>query len=70
VFIYLMSVVPAIWFLELHELNKRISRLHTTSNLTTIAQKILAGEGLENNTIVEKEEELSAQLGSVLGVSM
>ena len=67
VFIYLMCVVPAIWFLELHEMEKRIEKRSRT-NITTIAQEILRNHGYQNETI-EKGEELSASLGTVLGVS-
>ena len=53
VFIYMMSTVPAIWFLELHELNLRIN--HQIDH--------------NNTSLNETLEELSANLGSILGVS-
>ncbi|XP_033724582.1 transmembrane protein 26-like [Pecten maximus] len=52
VFIYLVSTVPSIWFLELHEMEKRIS---TTNN----------SRGHPQN---DSLEDLSAELGNVLGV--
>ncbi|XP_041378196.1 transmembrane protein 26-like [Gigantopelta aegis] len=54
--IYLMCVVPAIWFLELHEMDRRIrEKEKTTTNNTEVTY---------NDSI----EQLSANLGSVLGV--
>ena len=52
----MMSTVPAIWFLELHELNIRINHQYKSSNNTTT---------VANETL----EALSANLGSILGVS-
>lgn len=52
--------VPAIWFLELHELEKRIDHRQSTSF------------NLSNMSLIEIHNEtfdLSAHLGSVLGVS-
>lgn len=54
VFIYMMSTVPAIWFLELHELDLRIN--HQINN--------------GNATLNETLEALSANLGSILGVTL
>ncbi|XP_059145235.1 transmembrane protein 26-like [Physella acuta] len=54
VFIYLMCIVPTIWFLELHELEKRLQ-----SNYS-------AAETARNAT----KEELTADLGSPLGVQI
>ncbi|CAL1541606.1 unnamed protein product, partial [Lymnaea stagnalis] len=51
VFIYLMCIVPTIWFLELYELDKRINTNQTTSEYN------------RNKTT----EKLSGNLGSVLG---
>lgn len=56
VFIYLSSVVPAIWFLELHEMEKRIDDLVRNNNTQEIRN--------------ETSEELSANLGTVFGVSV
>ncbi|XP_076451190.1 transmembrane protein 26-like [Babylonia areolata] len=73
VFIYLMCVVPAIWFLELHEMHKRIEK-RQTANLTAIAQcqQYLRAQAYDNETYetAESEEELSAHLGTVLGVNL
>ncbi|XP_069114044.1 transmembrane protein 26-like [Argopecten irradians] len=52
VFIYLVSTVPSIWFLELHEMEKRIS---TTNNS-------------RGHPLNDSLEDLSAELGNVLGV--
>lgn len=49
------STVPAIWFLELHELDLRINHQVSTNNTTAF-----------NETL----EALSANLGSILGVSL
>ncbi|KAL8584098.1 hypothetical protein ACOMHN_011713 [Nucella lapillus] len=71
VFIYLTCVVPAIWFLELHEMDKRIEK-RQTANLTAIAHQFLRaqmGENVTSPDTAENEEELSAHLGTVLGVS-
>lgn len=60
VLIYLTMTVPAIWFLELHELEKRIDHRQSTSF------------NLSNMSLIEIHNEtfdLSAHLGSVLGVS-
>ncbi|XP_071147486.1 transmembrane protein 26-like isoform X1 [Mytilus edulis] len=55
VFIYMTSTVPAIWFLELHELDLRINHQISTNNTTAF-----------NETL----EALSANLGSILGVKL
>jgi len=70
VFIYLLCVVPAIWFLELHEMDKRIEKRLTT-NLTSLREQMCAQADGRNLTAEsdESEEELSADLGTVLGVS-
>ncbi|PVD36910.1 hypothetical protein C0Q70_03903 [Pomacea canaliculata] len=52
VFIYLMCVVPAIWFLELHEMEKRIRELYR-ANVSTITHDLLMADN-------ETGEELSA----------
>ena len=64
VFIYLLTSVPAIWFLELHEFERRIryARLTTTTerfNDTTVSIDVQQAVS----------EDLSAPIGSVLGVS-
>ncbi|XP_050412256.1 transmembrane protein 26 [Patella vulgata] len=55
VFIYLMCIVPAIWFLELYEMEKRLSYREESTNTSLVAYN-------------ETMEEMSATLGSVLGV--
>ncbi|KAK7093206.1 transmembrane protein 26-like [Littorina saxatilis] len=65
VFIYLLCMVPAIWFLELHEMDKRIEK-RRTSNLTTIAQEFLRNQGVDNLTEDDPQgEELFADLGNL-----
>lgn len=59
VFFYLTSVVPAIWFMELHEMEKRITAKQEGFNTTTSA--------LKNET--SNLEELSANIES-LGVNV
>ncbi|XP_076472640.1 transmembrane protein 26-like [Babylonia areolata] len=67
VFIYLMCVVPAIWFLELHEMEKRIERRRqATANVTLPAHGATRSRDLQNET----EEELTAKLGTVMGVHL
>ncbi|XP_061197982.1 transmembrane protein 26-like [Saccostrea echinata] len=61
VLIYLTMTVPAIWFLELHELEKRIE--HQISSLLNISNTSLHIVEIHNETY-----DLSAHLGSVLGV--
>lgn len=51
--------VPAIWFLELHELEKRIDHRLTNFNLSNISLVEIHNETYD----------LSAHLGNVLGVS-
>ena len=64
-----MCVVPAIWFLELHEMEKRIEKRRNSNITSIIAQEILRSHGYENET-AESGEELSASLGTVLGVGL
>ena len=59
VLIYLTMTVPAIWFLELHELEKRIDHRLTNFNLSNISLVEIHNETYD----------LSAHLGNVLGVS-
>ncbi|KAK7496766.1 hypothetical protein BaRGS_00011975 [Batillaria attramentaria] len=68
VFIYLMCVVPAIWFLELYEMDKRIEAfdaMHEYRNVSELAKEWIMEERQENAT----KEDLHASLGTVLGVS-
>ncbi|KAK3104711.1 hypothetical protein FSP39_008452 [Pinctada imbricata] len=58
VFIYLASTVPAIWFLELHEMEKRINFMNPANKTTTLHQY--------NETL----DDLRADLGKVLGVNL
>ena len=60
VFFYLLSVVPAIWFLELHQMENRILRRSTLkSNLTSAVAMLV-----DNNT----EQKLRAEIEG-LGVN-
>ncbi|XP_022342266.2 transmembrane protein 26-like [Crassostrea virginica] len=59
VLIYLTMTVPAIWFLELHELEKRIDHRLTNFNLSNISLVEIHNETYD----------LSAHLGNVLGVN-
>ncbi|KAL8578233.1 hypothetical protein ACOMHN_040994 [Nucella lapillus] len=65
VFIYMMCVVPAIWFLELHEMDKRIERWRS-SNMTLTAYSLLRSHDFHNET----REELKAVLGTVMGFNL
>ena len=70
-FIYLVNVVPSIWFLELDGMHKRIQTIQNDSNLTFLAQQYII-EQTENgskNTLAESYEGFSASLGDILGVS-
>lgn len=58
VFIYLMCVVPTMWFLELHELDKRLNDAMEQGNETNWFYT-------PKN---ESKEDLHANLGTVLGV--
>lgn len=64
VLIYLMTSVPAIWFLELYEFDKRANYLarlvRAAYNQTTFTTAL--------PTDPEEEEDLSASVGSLLGV--
>ena len=64
-----MCVVPAIWFLELHEMDKRIEKRQNANISSIIAQEILRSHGYDNESN-ESGEELSASLGTVLGVGL
>ena len=63
VFIYLLTSVPAIWFLELHEFERRVR--HTSQPR---AARIYNESAYEVETPPPVSEDLSAPVGSVLGV--
>ncbi len=56
-FLYLLSVVPAIWFLELDKVEKYNDKLEATSNST-------------NGTVMTVEEEVAVALSDIAGVSL
>ncbi|XP_052760797.1 transmembrane protein 26-like [Mya arenaria] len=63
VFIYLLTSVPAIWFLELHEFDKRARRL---TRAVRVAR--MNNDTIGPDTPPDGLEDLSASLGSVLGI--
>lgn len=64
VFFYLLTSVPAIWFLELHEFDKRVAYLEHTRILSRLHNRTLSFPDLPPGV----QEDLSAQIGSLLGV--
>ena len=64
-FIYLLTSVPAIWFLELHEFERRVGR--TSEPKPARVHNETAAYLVDTPPSVS--EDLSAPVGSVLGVS-
>ncbi|KAL4221501.1 hypothetical protein ACF0H5_019758 [Mactra antiquata] len=64
VFIYLLISVPAIWFLELHEFDRRITYHQNILQLARTNNKTIQ----LNANLPAKQEDLSAYIGSVLGI--
>ncbi|XP_060585684.1 transmembrane protein 26-like [Ruditapes philippinarum] len=63
VFIYLLTSVPAIWFLELHEFDKRVEIIEQANALAKSSNKTIY---FINGR--QELQDLSSQIGSILGV--
>ncbi|XP_045162299.2 transmembrane protein 26-like [Mercenaria mercenaria] len=64
VFIYLLTSVPAIWFLELHEFDKRAQYIEQAKLLSQMSNETI----YFSNGLPELQEDLSSPIGSILGV--